>query len=429
MRVLVTGAFGFIGAAVIAALIEAGHTPVAAARRAKLGQHLPGVQGLPCDLASDVRPADWLARLAGIDAVVNCAGILRERGHDTHATVNDAAPRALFEACAQAGVRRVVQVSALGDPRDGEFVASKHRADAALMRLAIDWVVLRPSVVVSARGSYGGSSLLRALAALPLTPLPGKGGQRLQPILLEDLAHAVVAALERPQAVRQCLDLGGPEVFGLRDYLALWRHWLGLGPPRFLSVPLVLARTGAAVAELFARGPLGLTLWRMLERGNVLAPGRFDGAAVALGFAPAALASGLAREPSHTADRWHARLHLLAPLLRVSLALTWIASGLVGLLLPVADVLALMRPAGLPEAAIPALAWGGSALDLALGALLLLGWRVRRTLVLMVAMVLGYTLVLGILLPAAWLDPFGGLLKNGLILVALAIAVATAERD
>ena len=429
MRVLVTGAYGFIGAAVVAALIEAGHTPVAAVRRGRLGQRLPGVQALPCDLACDVRPEDWLPRLADIDAVVNCAGILRERGNDTHAAVHEAAPRALFEACVRCGVRRVVQVSALGDPQDGEFIASKHRADAALMALPLDWVVLRPSVVVSTRGSYGGSSLLRALAALPATPVPGTGGQRLQPILLEDLARAVVAAIERPQAVRECLELGGPDVFRLRDYLGLWRAWLGFGRARFLPLPRALARAGAAVAERFGGGPLGLTVWRMLERGNVLAPGSFARSTEVLDFAPAALASGLARDPSHSADRWHARLHLMAPLLRAALALTWIASGVVGLLLPETEVLALMRPSGLPEAAILVLAWGGSAADIALGALLLLGWRTRLVLGLMAVMVLTYTLTIGILLPAAWLDPFGGLLKNGLILIALAIAAATAERD
>lgn len=60
-----------------------------------------------------------------------------------------------------------MQVSALGDPRDGEFIASKHALDADLQKLDLDWAILRPSVVYSPAGSYGGSSLLRALAALP----------------------------------------------------------------------------------------------------------------------------------------------------------------------------------------------------------------------------------------------------------------------
>jgi hypothetical protein len=76
-----------------------------------------------------------------------------------------------------------------------------------------------------------------------------------------------------------------------------------------------------------------------------------------------------------------------------------------------------------------ALAWGGSLADLALGALLLIGWRPRWVLGLMAVMVVGYTICIGLWLPQAWLDPFGGLLKNPALLTAIGIAAATAERD
>lgn len=429
MRILVTGAYGFIGAQIVAALLASGHTPVAAVRKARLGQRFPGVEALDCDFALDDKPSDWLPRLHNIDALVNCAGILRERGHDSHAAVHERVPRALFEACLQAGVERVVQISALGEPEDGEFIASKHRGDAALMRLDLDWVVLRPSVVVSTRGSYGGTSLLRGLAALPLVPLPGAGDQRLQPIDIDDLCRAVLAALSRPQAAQQCLQLAGPEPLTLRAYLSAWRGWLGLRPARFIDVPRWLARSGAMLAERFGSGPMGLTMWRMLERGNVLGSGEFQRSEAALGFAPAALDEVLDRNPAHSADRWHAGLHFLAPALRALLAITFIASGVVGFALPAAQILALMQPSGLPDALLLGMAWGGSAADIVLGLLLALGWRSRLVLGLMALMVLGYTLGIGLLLPQAWLDPFGGLLKNPLILVAIAIAAVTAERD
>lgn len=429
MRVLVTGAYGFIGAQIVAALLASGHTPVAAVRQARLGRRFPGVEAVACDFAQDDKPCDWLTRLQGIDALVNCAGILRERGRDSHVAVHERVPQALFEACAQAGVGRVVQISALGEPEDGEFIASKHRGDAALMRLDLDWVVLRPSVVVSTRGSYGGTSLLRGLAALPLIPLPGAGDQRLQPIDVDDLCRAVLAALSRPQAARQCLQLSGPEPLSLRAYLAAWRSWLGLAPARFVGVPSWLARSGALLAERFGSGPMGLTLWRMLERGNVLSPGEFQRSEAALGFAPAALAEVLNRNPAHSADRWHAGLHFLAPALRALLAITFIASGVVGFALPAEQILALMQPSGLSDALLLGMAWGGSGADIALGLLLALGWRSRLVLGLMALMVLGYTLGIGLLLPQAWLDPFGGLLKNPLILIAIGIAAATAERN
>jgi len=429
VRVLVTGAYGFIGAQVVAALRAAGHEPVAAVRAERRGERFPGVAAMACDFARDTDPQRWLPRLADIDALVNCAGILRERGADTHRRVHEEVPAALFAACARAGVRRVVQISALGDPADGAFIASKQRGDRALMALDLDWVVLRPSVVVSTRGSYGGTSLLRGLAALPVVPLPGRGEQRLQPIDIDDLCRAVLAALERPQAVRCCLELGGPAPMSLRSYLGAWRHWLGLGPARFLAVPTALARLGPQLADRIGRGPMGMTLWRMLERGNLLSPGASERSALALGFAPRALDEVLAGQPAHSADRWHARLHFLAPALRLALALTFIASGLVGLSLPADQILALFAGSSLAHGLLLALGWGGSALDILLGALLLAGWRPRLVLAAMAALVLGYTVFIGLLLPAAWLDPFGGLLKNPLVLLALAVAAATAERD
>src|SRR6476659_4142868 len=119
MRVLVTGANGFIGARVVAGLRDAGHAVVAAQRLAL------AADAIACDFARDIAAETWKPRLAGIDAVVNCAGILRETSGDTFARVHVDAPLALFRACAATGVRRVIQLSALGEAEDGEFIASK----------------------------------------------------------------------------------------------------------------------------------------------------------------------------------------------------------------------------------------------------------------------------------------------------------------
>lgn len=429
MRVLVTGAYGYIGASIVSALLASGHTPVAVVRRSRRGCRFPEVATVDCDFSKDIDAATWRPRLVGIDAVVNCAGILRERGADTFQRVHEAVPQALFAACAQLAVRRVVQISALGAAEDGEFIASKHRGDAALMTLDLDWVVLRPALVFSTRGAYGGTSLLRALAALPWIPLPGRGEQWLQPMDLDDLVRAVLAALSRTQAVGQCLNLGGPAAMTLRQYLTQWRRWLGLGAARFVLVPRPLAKLGAALAETFGCGPLGLTMWHLLERGQALTAQDMAQNQVALGYTPAPLAEVLARTPAYSADRWHARLHFLAPALRVVLALSWIASGCIGFAIPRSSVLDLFAGTTLSTAWVLQLAWAGSLADIVLGLALLLAWRTRAVLMLMALMVLAYTAFIGVLLPAAWLDPYGGLIKNAVVLMALAIAAATAERD
>lgn len=429
MRVLVTGAYGFIGAHIVAALTAANHEVVCAVRGARVDSRFPGLKAVACDMARDVREEDWLPRLDGIEAVVNASGILRELGADTFTSVHEQAPMALFRACHQQDIRRVIQISALGDPADGEFIASKHRGDDALATLDLDWLVMRPSLVYSARGSYGGTSLLRALAGLPgVMLLPGAGNQSLQPIAAEDVGLAVVAALSLPNCNREVIELIGPEVMSLRDYLLAWRRWLGFSRPHILAVPPVLVRASAMLGERLGNGPLGLTMARMLEHGNVGTADASTALGQCLGLAPRTLLHALDEAPSYVQDRWHARLYFWLPMLRVTIALLWIGSGVVGWLTPVA-VVATATPSDwlLPDV-LPMLARLTGSADVILGVLCLVRWRPRFVLSLMLLMLLGYTLGIGIMWPVHWLDPYGGLLKNLPLFAALAILLATAER-
>lgn len=429
MRILVTGAYGFIGAHIVAALSGAGHEVVCAVRGARIDSRFPGLKAIACDMARDVREEDWLARLVDIDAVVNAAGILRERGLDTFAAVHEQAPVALFRACRQLGIQRVVQISALGNPADGEFIASKYRGDDALARLELDWVILRPSLVYSAQGSYGGTSLLRALAGLPgVLPLPGRGEQPLQPVAAQDVGLAVVAALVQLACKREVVELVGPQVMSLRDYLLAWRRWLGFAAPRVVALPSVLVRVGATLGEKLGDGPLGRTMARMLERGNVGTPDALTRLHQLLGLTPRPLLRALAEKPSQVQDRWHARLYFLLPALRISTALLWIGSGFVGWLTPMAEIVAAAPASALSPDLMVALARLTGSADLLLGILCLFHWRPRVVLSLMLLMLFGYTVGIGMMWPVHWLDPYGGLLKNPPLFVVLAILLATDER-
>lgn len=421
------GAHGFIGSAVAAALRTKGCEVVSGVRSVRVGEDGKSRALVACDMAADVDEDVWLSRLEGIDAVVNAAGILRERDRDTFDAVHVRAPLALFRACVRRGVRRVVQISALGEATDGEFVASKHRCDAELLRLDLDALVLRPSVVCSPRGSYGGTSLLRALAALPgFVPLPGDGSQRLQPVLLEDLARIVAAAMVRAEPRRGILEIGGPDVLTFAEYLRIWRRWLGFPVAREWRVPPALIGLAAQVGERCSRGPLGLTMHRMLARGNVAAPDAWTVVRDRLGIAACSLADALAETPAQRQDRLHARAYFWLPSLRIALASLWIASGVVGMTSSASDFTATLgEPASPP---IVALAHACGAADILIGALCLSGWRRRWVLGAMLAMLAGYTVVIGALWPGSWLDPLGGLLKNLPLLVALGLLLAVEER-
>lgn len=430
LTVLVTGGRGFIGSRIVAALLERGHRVRVLSRNDIAATADDRIAYLSLDLAEANDQHAFNNALQGIDAVVNCAGILRETGRDRFQALHADMPAALAAAAVERGIRRFVQVSALGDPADGEFIASKHAGDARIAERIPESLILRPSLVYSPTGSYGGTSLLRSLAALPVLPLPAGGKQAVQPIAAEDLARLVCAALETAPMPRPVpYEVGGTAAMALRDYLLAIRHWLGIRDQRTCSVPAWLAAIGARFGEWSGRGPLGMTMWRMLQRGNACNPLSMQRLKDDFGFNPESLATTLASAPAGSADRWHARLYPLSPLLRVVLAVTWIASGTVGLLLPTETVDAMNQAAGFGVALGGWLALATCIVDILLGAWLLVSRRPGVVLSLMLLFVLGYTLVIGFLLPGYWLDPFGGLLKNGVIAIAILIAMATSDRS
>ncbi|MGY0193872.1 NAD-dependent epimerase/dehydratase family protein [Leptothrix sp. BB-4] len=260
-KVLLTGASGFIGRHIQAALVAAGHTVVPVSRR-------HGV-----DLAGLTSASRWRPHLAGVDRVIQAAGIIGETGRQTFDLLHVQAPLALFEACVETGVTRVVQLSALGADA-GAFSAyhrSKFTADEGLRRLPIDSFVLRPSLVYGEPGDADAegtsSALFRRLARWPCLPVVGDGRQAIQPIRLGDLVETVMRCLHA-QPARRTLDAVGPEAITFADWLQRLRAAQGLPPARLLHVPPALVqalmRAGAPFSPMLRVDNL-----RMLQAGNV----------------------------------------------------------------------------------------------------------------------------------------------------------------
>src|SRR3954465_9765278 len=112
MVILIAGGTGFIGRRLVAAMRAAGHRVIVASRHA--GNN---ADTIPADFARDLDPRTWVPRLAGVDVVINAVGILRERGEQTFESIHTRAAQALFSASETAGVRKVIQISALGADR------------------------------------------------------------------------------------------------------------------------------------------------------------------------------------------------------------------------------------------------------------------------------------------------------------------------
>lgn len=426
MVVLLTGASGFLGGRLAAALARAGHEVVCAvrdpARFAALG--IPG-RAVAADFAHDQHAEIWMPRLAGVEVVINAVGILRETDTQRFADIHVAAPRALFSACLAAGVRRVLQVSALGadDAARSGYHRSKKAADDFLVRLPLSCVVIQPSLLYGPGGAS--ARLFTLLASLPLIPLPGRGEQRVQPIHVDDAVAAILALLPGDAFRGERVALVGPAPLSLRRLLADLRAGMGMPAPRFVAVPPALVRAGAALGARLPGSLLDDETLGMLERGNT---------------APAAATRRLLGRPPRpptafvaAAERGGARtgalLAWLLPLLRASIAIVWIVTGLLSFgLYPVAKSYALLAAVGVGPAWAALALYGAATIDIALGVATLALRRRRRLWQAQIALILVYTVIITLRLPEFWLHPFAPILKN-LPLLAAIVLLMTLEDD
>jgi len=418
MRVLVLGAGGFIGRHIVGDLLDAGHEVVGTARSIEvLSRAFPKARFVAINLAQAVRTEDWQRHLAGVEVIVNAAGVLRGPEMDA---VHVAMPKALYAAAEAASVKRVVLISAISARSDvaTDYSMSKLAGEAELRFSGLDWTILRPSLVYG-DGSYGGTSLMRGMAGLPLfVPLPGSGDFPFSPIHVRDLARSVRIVCGKDFPSRQTLEPVGPETLTLRDLLARYRAWLGFGQARFLRVPMPLMRLLGRIGDLAGDGPIATNSLVQMLAGNAGDSAEFT---KDIGFAPRSFDAALQERPAQVQDRWHARLFFLAPALQATLIFMWLASAWLGLAHGSAQTEALVHSLGLPEGMAEPLRIGSSALDLVIASLLLFGRSAARSALVQLAVVLGYTAVIGCALPQLWLDPLGPLLKNLPVMLAIAV--------
>lgn len=411
MRVLLTGATGLIGSAVAARLAGEGQEVVGVTRRLdSFARRVPVARWVELDLRDVRGPEDWLPHLAGIDAVVNCAGALQDSARDSTSAVHDKAPASLWQACSIMGVRRIVQISAAGVDRNAAtaFMRTKWIGDQALMDSGLDWTVLRPALVIG-RAAYGGSALFRALAALPLAARVRETG-RFDIIEVDDIAVTVSWALRPETPVRQVLELAGPERIGFEELIATYRAWLGWRPAWQVAVPgwlmAIAFRVGDAAAWLGWRPPVRTTAWRETIRGTIA-----DGTAwtAATGLTGRPLRAALAAEPASVQERWFARLYLLKPVAFAAFVLFWLLTAAVAAGPGWNEAVARMGASGAPApAAAVAL---GIAADLAIGLLIAFRRTARLGLLLGLALTTVYIVMGSLLEPGLWCDPLGPLMK------------------
>jgi uncharacterized protein YbjT (DUF2867 family) len=418
MRIFLTGASGFIGQHLLRALLTEGHHVVCAVRTPRPSSD-PRLRFIHADFAQDTDKSVWLARLSGIDVVINAVGIFRESGAQRFARLHTETPRALFAACAESDeVKVVIQLSALGADRDADtrYHLSKKAADDFLATLPLRAYIVQPSLVYGKDGAS--ARAFKALASMPFALRLGHAPQLVQPIHVDDLVAAIVGLLRHRLAPREAtaqrVPLVGPQALPFTDYLAALRLALGMGRLPVLALPDWLARLFARLGGLLPGGVLDPDALRMLDRGNTADPSL---TARLIGHAPRPVAEFIT-DP--LAERARAKLDWLLPILRLSIAAVWIATAIVSFgLYPRAASYELLARTGIAQAWRAPMLYGAAGLDLLLGLGIMLLARRRWLWLAQLALIGFYTLVIAFKLPEFLLHPYGPLTKNLPMLAAI----------
>ena len=289
MKILVTGASGFVGGYVCTALLEAGHEVVGLTRGSS-----PGLPTGVTVATGDVVSGEGLsAAMTDVDAVIHLVGIIREKGDVTFERVHVGGTRNVIASAQAAGVPRVVHMSALGaDPAaESNYQSSKGRAEAVVRASGLAWTIMRPSLIFGEGDDFFAGTLRELVKLPPVIPVVGRGDQPFRPVWVVDVATAFTRAVQEPSLAGQSFDIVGPREYTLRELLLLVRKTLQVNKP-LINVPLPLMRLGVLLFKLLPNPPITRDQFLMLLAGNTGDP---RSAVEAFGLALTALEGELPR--------------------------------------------------------------------------------------------------------------------------------------
>src|ERR1700722_12680443 len=245
LSIVVLGGTGFLGTRLVARLIKDGHRVTALSRDREQHKHLLVLPGLTLENCDVYEEAQLSERCRGKDVVINLIGILNERGFSgvgfrrAHTDLT----RGVLQAARSAGVGRLLQVSALKAAIDAPsyYLSSKGEAEQLIRdsNTALDWTILQPSVMFGPGDSFL-NRFAGILASIHFVFPLAKPNARFQPVFVDDVVEALLRCLRGGASSRQTYELGGPQIFSLREIVALVakltgrRRWI-VGLPDFAA--------------------------------------------------------------------------------------------------------------------------------------------------------------------------------------------------
>jgi uncharacterized protein YbjT (DUF2867 family) len=274
MRALVLGGSGFLGRHVVAEMRRRGTLVVIGSRNpARRALERPDATG-DCEWRRSrfeqlLEPQRWRDLVAACDVVVNCVGILRQRHGESYAAVHHLAPSALALACRRADVR-LTHISALGlhACARSRFIRSKWLGEQGIKGSGAAYTLVRPSLL-DGEGGFG-ARWIRALARLPLHPVPAQADGRIAVVDVRDAAEAIATLSEEPprNGCRE-VELGGPHALTMAEYLRALRGVDESSRARCMAIPMPIARFASHLCDAFHVSPFSFGHLELMRRDNV----------------------------------------------------------------------------------------------------------------------------------------------------------------
>jgi len=433
-KILVLGASGLIGRFVTDDLRARDFEVTGIARHFSASQKSSAFDLEMPVMAMDSAALAALIRDRAIDVVVNCLGVLQDGpGADVRAVHRDFVERLLQAIRDSRRSVRLVHISIPGTAAEDRtaFSATKREAERLIEASGIAYAILRPGFVI-APSAYGGSAMLRALAAFPIDLPKGEAATPFQPVAVEDIAATIawLAARETGDKAADAAvwDLMQPQAVTLGDVIEQFR--LVFGPPNLprIRLPAFMLDLGARLGDLANRlgwmPPMRTTAITELRRGVRGDPHVWM---AATGIVPKTLAQAVGQTTATIQDKWFARLFPVKALVIASLAVFWIASGFIALVISYDAAAGILSSHGFAPWLVAPFTVITSLMDMTIGVLI----AFRRTsaigLIAGIAASFGYMLGTAVLMPDLWIEPLGALVKTAPAIVLMLVALLTLD--
>jgi len=433
-KILVLGASGLIGRFVTDDLRARGFAVIGVARR-----FASSPQSSALDLAMPLVSMDAgaLARLIGdrrIDVVVNCLGVLQDApGHDVGAVHRDFVARLLRAVGDSGRAVRLIHISIPGAERDDRtaFSRTKREAERLIAASGVAYAILRPGFVV-APSAYGGSAMLRALAALPIQLPAAESARPFQPVMVEDIAATIAwlagRAIGDNTANAAVWDVMQKQPLTLGDVVEQFRRSFGSTDDPRIPLPALMLDLGARLGDIASwlgwMSPMRSTAIAELRRGVSGDPSAWI---AATGIVPTTLAQAIGQHSATIQDKWFARLFLIKALVIASLSVFWIVSGFIALFVSYRAAAAILSAHAFPPSLVAPVTILTSLMDMSIGVLISFRRTCAAGLIAGIVASLGYMGGAAILAPDLWIEPLGALVKTGPAIVLMLVALLTLD--